>query len=176
MIQLTVAEYQLLELLADWVEKGKPNLIGLGKTSAMLLSCPAASNSHGEKVFAVFNENTSQMKYLSATTDVPEILKETLDMNEFALKNRLAGKCFTASCQHWQGACRLGYFVSKVSVSPRVTSRHCAIEDTCRWRKENGEKTCTTCAFVRNLPVHTTSINQAADVEISVELWKEIYE
>lgn len=176
MIHHTVVESQLLELLSDWIEKGSPSLEGLGKISSAALNCPAASNSHGDQVFAVFNETASEMQYLSVALDVPDILKENLDMNDFALKNRLAGKCFTSSCQHWQGACRLGYFVSKVSVSIRATTQHCAIEDTCRWRKENGERICTTCAFVRNLPVQITNLNQTTDRETSVDRREKFYE
>ena len=162
MIHHTVVESQLLELLSDWIEKGSPSLEDLGKISSAALNCPAASNSHGDQVFAVFNETASEMQYLSVALDVPEILKENLDMNDFALKNRLAGKCFTSSCQHWEGACRLGYFVSKVSVSIRATSQHCAIEDTCRWRKENGPNICGACAFVRNLAIPPVSRNQTS--------------
>jgi hypothetical protein len=156
-IARTEVESQIVKSVSDWVKAGSPNLDGLGSTKQTGLSCPSASNSHGDKVFAVFDESKDELRYLSAAVEVPEIVKITLDMNNFALKNRLEGKCVTSSCDYWQGACRLGYFVSKVEVPVQVMSKHCAIRNTCRWYKENGPKICETCAFVRNLPVHATA-------------------
>jgi hypothetical protein len=153
----TAVESQLLEWISEWTEKGSPDLEGLGSTTRTGLSCPSATNIHGDKVFAVFDESAGELRYLPVAVDVPEIVKTMLDMDNFALKNRLAGMCMTSSCRYWQGACRLGHFVSKVEVTVQVMSRQCAIKDTCRWRKENGPKICSTCAFVRNIPVHITS-------------------
>jgi hypothetical protein len=152
-ISPTPVESQLRKSVSDWMEKGRPGLEGLGRTTQTGLSCPSATNSHGDKVFAVFDEVAGELRYLPVAIDVPEIVKTTLDMDEFALKNRLEGRCFTSSCHYWHGACQLGHFVSKVEVSVRKTSRNCAIKDTCRWRKENGPKVCGACAFVRNLPL-----------------------
>ena len=153
MISPTPVESQLRKTLSDWRKNGTPNLEGLGRTTQTALSCPSASNSHGDKVFAVFDEVAGELRYLPVAVDVPEIVKATIDMDEFALKNRLVGKCLTSSCHYWHGACQLGYFVSKVEVAVRVTSRNCAIKNTCRWREENGPKICGACAFVRNLPL-----------------------
>ena len=163
MIAPTEVESQIGKLISDWMKVGSPNLDGLRRTKQTGLSCPSASNSHGDKVFAVFDESKNELRYLSAAVDVPEIVKTTLDMNTFALKNRLVGKCLTSSCDYWQGACRLGHFVSKVEVPVRVTSKHCAIRNTCRWHKENGPKICGTCAFVRNLPVHATATSPSRE-------------
>ncbi len=149
----TLIESQLLERVSEWMQNGSPTVDGVGRTKRTALSCPSATNSHGDKVFAVFDEVAGELRYLPVAIDVPEIVKTTLDMDEFALKNRLEGKCLTTSCHYWHGACQLGHFVSKVEVSVRVTSRNCAIKDTCRWIKENGPKVCGTCAFVRNLPL-----------------------
>ena len=150
----TDVESQIIKSILAWAEDGSPNLDGLGRTKQTRLSCPSASNSHGDKVFAVFDESVNELRYLPVAFEVPEIVKTTLDMDDFALKNRLEGKCVTSSCGYWQGACRLGHFVSKVEVAVQVMSRQCAIKDTCRWLKENGPKICGTCAFVRNIPVH----------------------
>lgn len=149
----TAVETQLLQRVRDWVEKGSPNLEGMGSTTQTALSCPSATNYHGDKVFAVFDESAGELRYLSVAVDVPKIVKTTLDMDEFALKNRLEGRCVTSSCHYWHGACQLGHFISKVEVSVRKTSRNCAIKDKCRWIKENGPKVCGACAFVRNLPL-----------------------
>ena len=149
----TLVESQLLERVSDWMEKGSPSLEGLGHATQTARSCPSATNSHGDKVFGVFDEVAGELRYLPVAVDVPEIVKATIDMDEFALKNRLVGKCLTSSCHYWHGACQLGYFVSKVEVAVRVTSRNCAIKNTCRWREENGPKICGACAFVRNLPL-----------------------
>ena len=153
----TEVESQIIKSILAWVEVGSPNLDGLGRTKQTRLSCPSASNSHGDKVFAVFDERMGELRYLPVAVEVPEIVKTTLDMDDFALKNRLVGNCVTSSCNYWQGACRLGHFVSKVEVAVQVTSRQCAIKDTCRWLEENGPKICGTCAFVRNIPVHLTT-------------------
>ena len=152
-ISPTPVESQLRKTVSDWRKTGTPNLEGLGRTTQTALSCPSASNSHGDKVFAVFDEVAGELRYLPVAIDVPEIVKTTLDMDEFALKNRLEGRCLTSSCHYWHGACQLGHFISKVEVSVRKTSRNCAIKDTCRWIKENGPKVCGACAFVRNLPL-----------------------
>ena len=149
----TLVESQLRETVSDWMEKGRPALEGLGRTTQTALSCPSATYSHGDKVFAVFDEVAGALRYLPVAIDIPEIVKTTLDMDEFALKNRLEGRCVTSLCHYWHGACQLGHFISKVEVSVRKTSRNCAIKDTCRWLKENGPKVCGACAFVRNLPL-----------------------
>lgn len=154
----TAVEAQLLERITEWMGKGSPDLEGIGSTTRTGLSCPSATNIHGDKVFAVFDECEGELRYLPVAVVVPEIAKTALDMDAFALKNRLVGKCITLSCRYWQGSCRLGHFVSKVELSIQITSRQCAIKDTCRWRKENGSRICGTCAFVRNIPVHVTSL------------------
>ena len=151
MITPTSVESQLRKSVSDWRRDGSPSLDGLGRTTQTALSCPSASNSHGDKVFAVFDEAVGELRYLAVAVEVPEIVKSSLDMDEFAMKNRLEGRCLTSSCDYWHGACQLGHFVSQVEVRVRETSRHCAIKDTCRWRKENGPKVCEACAFVRNL-------------------------
>ena len=157
MIVPTEVESQIIKSILAWAKIGSPNLHDLGKTEQARLSCPAASNSHGDKVFAVSVESVDELRFLPDAVEVPEIVKTTLDMDDFALKNRLVGNCVTSSCNYWQGACRLGHFVSKVEVAVQVTSRQCAIKDTCRWLEENGPKICGTCAFVRNIPVHLTT-------------------
>lgn len=153
----TFIESQLLEQVSVWLQNGSPTVEGVGRTKRTALSCPSATNSHGDKVFAVFDEVAGEMRYLPVAVEVPEIVKTTLDMDEFALKNRLEGRCFTSACSYWHGACQLGHFVSKVEVSVRVNSRNCAIKDSCRWREENGPKVCGACAFVRNLPLSQSS-------------------
>ncbi len=151
----TSTETQLLEFLAQWNHMGRPEIEGLGSTEVFGLSCPAASDTHGDKVFAVFDENIGELKYFSEAIVLPEIAKENLDMNRFTEKNRLVGKCHTTGCQHWQGACRLGFFVSKVKVEVTNKSHQCAIAEECRWLTENGPSICDACAFMRNLPLGT---------------------
>jgi hypothetical protein len=135
------------------MKEGRPDLEGFGRTAQTALSCPSATSSHGDKVFAVFDDVAGELRYLPIAVDVPEILKSTLNMEEFSSKNRLEGRCLTSACHYWHGACQLGHFVSKVEVTVRMTSQNCAIKDTCRWREENGPKVCKACAFVRNLPL-----------------------
>lgn len=153
MITQTLVESQLRKTVSEWMDNGRPSIDGLGRATKTVLSCPSATNSHGDKVFAVFDDVAGELRYLPIAVEVPEIVKTTLNMDEFALKNRLEGRCLTSACHYWHGACQLGHFVSKVEVSVRATSRNCAIKDTCRWRKENGPKVCGACAFVRNLPL-----------------------
>jgi len=149
----TPVESQLRKLVSDWRRNGSPGLDGLGYTTQTALSCPSASNSHGDKVFAVFDEVAGELRYLAVAVGVPEIVKTSLNMDEFAMKNRLEGRCVTSSCHYWHGACQLGHFVGRVEVRARETSRNCVIKDKCRWLKENGPKVCGACAFVRNLPL-----------------------
>jgi hypothetical protein len=148
----TTAESELLQVLSSWIEKGRPFVQGMGSAGDSPLSCPSASDKHGEKVFATFDEHTGELSYLSEPIVMPDIAKENLDLDRFVEKNRLAGQCYTKTCQHWQGACRLGYFVSNINVSVSRKSRQCAIEDNCRWLKENGPKVCGPCGSIRNLP------------------------
>ena len=160
MIRVTDTERQLIDRVSEWVERGRVSNDGLRRIKKEALSCPSASNSHGEDVFAVFDEDAGELRYLPNAVKVPEIAKSLLDMDVFALKNRLAGKCVTSSCHYWHGACHLGLFVSEVEVEPRdrAKTQQCSIRDKCRWIKENGAAVCGSCVFVRNLPVESESI------------------
>jgi hypothetical protein len=153
MIRVTETESQLIERVSEWVDRGRVRNDGLRRIEQEHLSCPSASNSHGEDVFAVFDEDAGELRYLPNAVNVPEVAKSMLDMDAFALKNRLAGKCVTSSCHYWRGACHLGFFVSEVEVRGRVNTQQCSIRNKCRWIKENGVEVCDSCSFVRNLPV-----------------------
>lgn len=155
MIQITETELQLIERVLEWVDSGRVREERLKRIRQDALSCPSASNTHGEDVFAVFDEDVGELKYLPNVVNVPEVAKSLLDMDAFALKNRLAGKCATSSCHYWHGACHLGFFVSEVKVRDHVKTQHCSIRDKCRWIKENGAEVCGSCAFIRNLPVQS---------------------
>jgi hypothetical protein len=158
MIRVTETECQLVERVSEWVNSGCVKDEGLRRIKQEALSCPSASNSHGEEVFAVFDEYMGELRYLPNTLNVPGIAKSLLDMDAFALKNRLAGKCVTSSCHYWHGACHLGFFVSEVKVRGKAKMQHCSIRDKCRWIKENGAEVCGSCAFIRNLPVQAVLI------------------
>jgi hypothetical protein len=152
-VSYTSTESQVFELLSKWIQEGRPDLEGLGSTETHALSCPAASDTHGDEVFAVFDENSGELEYFPVAIVMPDIAKDNLDLNRFATKNRLAGMCLTTGCQHWQGACRLGHFVNSVKVNVRNKSQHCAITDKCRWLEENGPTICRACSSLRNLPL-----------------------
>ena len=160
MIHVTETERQLIDRVSEWVDRGRVSNDGLRRIKQEDLSCPSASNSHGEDVFAVFDEDAGELRYLPNAVKVPEIAKSLLDMDIFALKNRLAGKCVNSSCHYWHGACHLGFFVSEVEVRGHAKSRNCSIRDKCRWFKENGAGVCGSCAFIRNLPVQSVSIER----------------
>jgi hypothetical protein len=153
MVHKTETERQLIQRVSEWVNNGRVRSEGLACIKQDALSCPSASNSHGDRVFAVFDEDAGELRFLPNAVNIPEIAKSLLDMDAFALKNRLEGKCVTSACHYWQGACQLGFFVSQVDVLPQVETQQCSIRDKCRWIKENGPGICGTCAFVRNLPV-----------------------
>ena len=161
MISPTPVESLLRESVSAWRRDGSQRPEGLKRTVKTALSCPSASDFHGDKVFAVFDEVAGELRYLSAAVDVPKIVKTTIDMDEFALKNRVEGSCLTSACSYWRGACQLGFFISKVEVSVRRSSHNCAIKDTCRWLAENGPKVCGACAFVRNLPLPKSTLESA---------------
>lgn len=151
MVIPTLVESLLRGLVSDWAERGYTSSDGLATTSRKSLSCPSASNTHGDEVFAVFDESSGVLRYLPAEVEVPPIAKETLDMDEFASKNRQVGKCLTWSCLYWRGACQLGHFVSKIELDQEVTLQDCVIRGRCRWYAENGPKACGPCMSVRNL-------------------------
>lgn len=155
MIRVTETEFQLIERVLEWVDRGRVKDEGLRSIKQEALSCPSASNSHGDDVFAVFDEDAGELRYLPNAVEVPKIAKSLLDMDAFALRNRLAGKCVTSSCHYWHGACHLGFFVSEVKVElrDRGKTQQCSICGKCRWIKENGAAVCGSCVFVRNLPV-----------------------
>lgn len=155
MIRVTETEFQLIERVLEWVDRGRVKDEGLRSIKQEALSCPSASNSHGDDVFAVFDEDAGELRYLPNAVEVPKIAKSLLDMDAFALRNRLAGKCVTSSCHYWHGACHLGFFVSEVKVElrDRGKTQQCSIRGKCRWIKENGAAVCGSCVFVRNLPV-----------------------
>ena len=158
MIRVTETERQLIERVSEWVDSGRVRDEELRRIKQDALSCPSASNSHGDIVFAVFNEDAGELRYLPNALNVPEIAKSLLDMDAFALRNRLAGKCVTSSCHYWNGACHLGFFVSEVESQHQAKTQQCSIRDKCRWIKENGAGVCGSCAFIRNLPVQSVSI------------------
>ena len=147
----TSTESAVTESLSRWLKNGRPNIDGIGSTKDVGLSCPAASEDHGDAVFAMFDEESKVLTFLSELIEIPEIVKENLDLHRFSKENRLVGKCYTTGCHHWQGACRLGYFVSSVTVRSRPNQ--CAITDSCRWLRENGPAVCGPCAQVRNVIV-----------------------
>ena len=157
MVHKTETERQLIQRVSEWVNNGRVRSEGLTCIKQDALSCPSASNSHGDRVFAVFDEDASELRFLPNAVKVPEIVKSLLDMDAFALKNRLAGKCVTSSCHYWHGACHLGFFVSEVKVElrDRAKTQRCSIRENCRWIKENGAAVCGSCVFVRNLPVES---------------------
>lgn len=158
MIRVTETERQLVERVSEWVNSGCVEDEGLRRIKQEALSCPSASNSHGVEVFAVFDEDVGELRYLPNALNVPGIAKSLLDMDAFALKNRLAGNCVTSLCHYWHGACHLGFFVSEVNVRGIEKMQHCSIRDKCRWIKENGTEVCGSCAFIRNLPVQAVLI------------------
>jgi hypothetical protein len=158
MISPTEVEVQLIQRVSEWFESGCVGSEGLRKIERGDICCPSATNVQGETVFAVFRGDVGDLNFLQTAINVPEIVKSTLDMDEFAAKNRLAGPCVTSSCHYWRGACQLGFFVSEVEVRVRMETQQCAIREKCRWIKENGTDVCGACAFVRNLPVTPVSL------------------
>lgn len=150
----TAVETEVLERVVRWFEAGRPEIDGLSTAPAAMLRCPSASNSHGDEVFAVFDDADNEIRFLPEPIDVPDVLGSVLDLDEFAAKNRLAGWCLTSGCEYWQSACRLGHLVNQVTVSVRPTPSACAIIDTCRWRREQGVEVCGPCAAIRNLPLN----------------------
>ena len=156
----TMVESQLLDLLSEWVKRDRPRIDGLRSTTDSDLSCPSASGSHGDQVFATFDENIGELKFLSDLVEVPTVVKTSSLLNGFTVKNRLVGQCLTTSCHYWQGSCRLGHFVSKVAVPVKLSVTSCVIAEKCRWRKENGPEICRTCSFVRNLPIESFGVNE----------------
>ena len=149
----TAIETDVARRVANWFEAGLPDIVGLSTAPGATLRCPSASNSHGDEVFAVFDDSADELRFLSEPIDVPDVLRLVLDLDDFSFKNRLAGWCLTSGCHYWQGACRLGHFVNQTSVSVRPASSHCAITETCRWRREHGAHVCAPCSGIRNLPV-----------------------
>lgn len=158
MLSATEVEAQLIQRASEWFESGCVSSKELRKIERGNFCCPSATNVQGETVFAVMDGGVGDLRFLPTAIDVPEIVKSTLDMDEFAAKNRLAGPCVTSSCHYWHGACQLGFFVSEVEVKIRMETRQCAISEKCRWIKENGPEVCGACAFVRNLPVKPVSL------------------
>lgn len=153
MIRLNAVEVELRQKLKNWAEGGKLEIDGPHQVKDVSLSCPAASGSHGERVFATYLDADDELDFLSVAVELPEVLVINHEMSDFSLRNRLEGKCLTTACQHWQGACRLGFFVSKIEVQPRRKEINCAISKSCRWLKENGERVCGACSFTRNFPL-----------------------
>ena len=160
MIPHSVIEKAILEKVKFWLEAGRQRIDDLHVIPAKSLCCPAASDDHGDRVFAVFNEERRAFDFLANPVVLSHEIKELLELNEFTKKNRLAGKCLTSGCEYWQEACRLGDFVSQVSVSVGCSAGACAISETCRWRAENGPRICGACAYMRNLPVNSGSMDQ----------------
>lgn len=150
----TAVETEVAQRVVQWIDAGHSDIAGLSTAARATLRCPSASNSHGDEVFAVFDNSTNELRFLPELIDIPDVVGSVVDLDEFSLRNRLAGWCLTSGCDYWQGACRLGHFVNQVTVSVRPASSECAIADTCRWRREHGAQVCAPCAGIRNLPIN----------------------
>ena len=60
---------------------------------------------------------------------------------------RSSGPCVQKQCLHWTTHCRLGAVIagSVNAIANDSPLRDCGIEQTCRWRAENGDVICRTC-------------------------------
>ena len=65
----------------------------------------------------------------------------------YPTKQRSSGPCVQKRCLHWTTHCRLGAVMAEslVALGHDSASRECGIEETCRWRAENGNVICGVC-------------------------------
>jgi|GEM_PF-3099991 len=149
----TAVETQVMERVVRWIDAGEPSIAGLSTAPGATLRCPSASQRHGDKVLAVFDDAARKLQFLSELIDIPEVLRAVSDLDDFYTNNRLVSWCLTSGCVYWQGACVLGHIVSQVPVAVRPTATECSVTKTCRWHRENGEQVCAPCSGLRTLPI-----------------------
>lgn len=138
---------RLIDLgVADWVEAGRSTVSPLQDSNSVVpASCPSYPPAGNGQAFAYRNLHGELV--FCDVTEVP-----LFPMRESV---RLFGPCVASRCAHWSTHCNLGAALSRAVVrsegqlligdEPYLS---CRIQDTCRWKWENGIAACRACVSV----------------------------
>lgn len=138
---------QLIDLgIVDWVEAGRvPVSPIIGSEVAVPRSCPSYPQSANAQSFA-FRDMEGGLIFSEVGESPPISMRESI---------RFFGPCVTSRCVHWSGHCNLGAALSRAAVPGDESATigeerylQCRIQDSCRWKSENGLAACRACASV----------------------------
>ena len=110
----------------------------------MGLMCPSTALTETTHVLGI-KEPGGTVRFLATPLPVPKSAVEVFTDDDVHDRLRFTGPCVTRSCAYWEGKCALGTMLASKSscADPR-----CSIADTCRWRRENGDRVCGICPSV----------------------------
>ena len=109
-----------------------------------VIYCPSTYTSESTHVLGLVDE-TGKLNFLPALLPINKYGLDVLTDTDLRDKVRLTGPCVTSSCANWNGHCELGDQLAAYEISAEPD---CAIRDSCRWRRENGNSVCGICTQV----------------------------
>lgn len=138
---------RLIDLgVADWVRDGRATVAPvLGAHPSLPASCPSYPQATNGQAFAY--RNVQEELVYCDTDEVPPFPKRE--------SIRFFGPCVTSRCAHWSGHCNLGAALSRSAVHGDESATigderylQCRIQESCRWKSENGLAACRACVNV----------------------------
>ena len=109
-----------------------------------VINCPSTYLTESTHVLGLVDE-TGKLKFLPSLLPINQYGLNVLTDADLRDKVRLTGPCVTSSCANWNGRCELG---DQLAAYERTAEPDCAIRDSCRWRRENGNSVCGICTQV----------------------------
>jgi hypothetical protein len=120
-----------------------------GEFKIQKIFCPSTDFSESTHVLGVRN-NSGIVKFFPEIIPIPQEGVEVLTSDSLTNRIRLTGECIQDKCAYWRGHCRLGQELNSRQSIRKSSSKdlNCPIEESCRWRLENGENICSVCPKV----------------------------
>lgn len=126
-------------LVQEWNLNGRPEVSPLRGTVAEDLMCPSYPEWSRGVPFA-YRDGEGELVFISEKYSFDELGRGDI---------RKYGGCITTRCAHWSDHCSLGAVlarsVSGLDPDRRVDANRCPIQDSCRWKAENGPVACLAC-------------------------------
>lgn len=117
--------------------------------NARQIYCPSTDFSESTHVLGVRNSH-GVLVFSPKLLPIPSEGVEVLTSDCLTNRIRLAGECIQDKCAYWGGHCNLGRKLSmRQSVgTTSLGDLNCPLEESCRWRLENGDGVCAVCPKV----------------------------
>ncbi len=110
----------------------------------MGLMCPSTALAETTHVLGI-KDAGGTVRFLAAPLPVPKSAVEVFTVDDVHDRLRFTGPCMTRSCAYWESQCTLGTMLASKS---SCADPNCSIAESCRWRKENGDRVCGICPSV----------------------------